>query len=71
MAIILNGFEECNFITRALEGVGTENRDFFGPWNGTSEASANWAKKSWDDDVELLKTIKYRAINTGTLLVTV
>jgi hypothetical protein len=24
----------------ALEGVGPENRDFFGPWNGTSEASA-------------------------------
>jgi hypothetical protein len=24
----------------ALEGVGPENLDFFGPWNGTSEASA-------------------------------
>ncbi len=24
----------------ALEGVGPENWDFFGPWNGTSEASA-------------------------------
>jgi hypothetical protein len=23
----------------ALEGVGPKNRDFFGPWNGTSEAS--------------------------------
>ncbi len=30
----------------ALEGVGPENRDFFGPWNGTSEASAIWAQKS-------------------------
>ncbi len=30
----------------ALEGVGLENRDFFGPWNGTSEASAIWAQKS-------------------------
>jgi hypothetical protein len=28
----------------ALEGVGPENRDFFGPWNGTSEASAIWAQ---------------------------
>jgi hypothetical protein len=25
------------------EGVGPENRDFFGPLNGTSEASAIWA----------------------------
>jgi hypothetical protein len=30
-----------------LEGVGPENRDFFGPWNGTSEASAIWAQKSY------------------------
>jgi hypothetical protein len=30
----------------ALEGVDPENRDFFGPWNGTSEASAIWAPKS-------------------------
>ncbi len=30
----------------ALEGVGPENRDFFGPWNGTSKASAIWAQKS-------------------------
>ncbi len=30
----------------ALEGVGPENRDFFGPWNGTSEVSAIWAQKS-------------------------
>ncbi len=29
-----------------LEGVGPENRDFFGPWNGTSKASAIWAQKS-------------------------
>ncbi len=29
----------------ALEGVGPENRDFFGPWNGTSEAIAIWAQK--------------------------
>ncbi len=29
----------------ALEGVGPENRDFFGPWNGTSEASAIWTQK--------------------------
>jgi hypothetical protein len=32
----------------ALEGVGPENRDFFGPWNGTSKASAIWAQKSQD-----------------------
>ncbi len=31
----------------ALEGVGPENQDLFGPWNGTSEASAIWAQKSW------------------------
>ncbi len=30
----------------ALEGLGPENRDFFGPWNDTSEASAIWAQKS-------------------------
>ncbi len=30
----------------ALEGVGPENRDIFGPWNGTSEASAIWAQKN-------------------------
>ncbi len=30
----------------ALEGVGPENWDFFGPWNGTSEVSAIWAQKS-------------------------
>ncbi len=30
----------------ALEGVDPENRDFFGPWNGTSAASAIWAQKS-------------------------
>ncbi len=41
----------------ALEGVGPENWDFFGPWNGMSEASAIWAQKS-RDDVALLKTIK-------------
>ncbi len=30
----------------ALEGVGPENLDFFGPWSGTSEASAIWAQKT-------------------------
>jgi hypothetical protein len=29
----------------ALKGVGPENQDFFGPWNGTSEASAIWFQK--------------------------
>ncbi len=29
----------------ALKGVGPENRDFFGLWNGTSEVSAIWAPK--------------------------
>ncbi len=38
----------------ALEGVGPENRDIFGPWNSTSEASAMWAQKS------LKITNKYR-----------
>ncbi len=28
--------------------MGPENGDFFGPWNGTSEASAIWAQKSRD-----------------------
>ncbi len=41
----------------ALEGVGPENQDFFGPWNGTSE-------------VATFKIITYRAIKTtGTLIV--
>jgi hypothetical protein len=31
-----------------LEGVGPENRDFFGPEMATSEASAIWAQKSRD-----------------------
>jgi hypothetical protein len=53
----------------ALEGVGPENRDFFGPWNSTSEASAIWVQKS-RNDVAPLKTITYRAIKTtGTLIV--
>jgi hypothetical protein len=44
----------------ALEGVGPENRDFFGPT--PSNALRN--------DVALLKTITYRAIKTtGTLIV--
>ncbi len=30
----------------ALEGVGPENRDFFGPWNGTSDLNAGWAYES-------------------------
>ncbi len=37
----------------SLEGVGPENRDFFGPWNGTSEASAIWAQKSRDKSYEV------------------
>ncbi len=32
----------------ALEGVGPENRDFFGPWNGRSKASAISSQKSRD-----------------------
>ncbi len=55
----------------ALEGVGPENQDFFGSWNGTSEASAIWAQKNWDfqdpplpkaqsNYVAPLKTIKYK-----------
>ncbi len=45
MALVLNGFEGCSAtsLLGALEGVGPENRDFFGPWNGTSEASVIWA----------------------------
>ncbi len=42
----------------ALEGVGPENRDFFGPTNAPS------------NDVAPLKIITYRAIKTtGTLIV--
>jgi hypothetical protein len=41
----------------ALEGVGPENLDFFGPWNGMSEASAIW---TLSNDVAALKTIKYK-----------
>ncbi len=39
-------FRGATSLREALEGVGPENRDFFGPWNGTSEASAIWAQKS-------------------------
>ncbi len=32
-----------------LEGVGPENRDFFGPWNGNElRASEIWTQKRWD-----------------------
>jgi hypothetical protein len=31
MALILNGFEAWNILLGALEGVGPENLDFFGP----------------------------------------
>ncbi len=55
----------------ALEGVSPENQDFFGPWNGMSEASAIWPKKKSrfsgptpsnapSNDVAPLKTIKYK-----------
>jgi hypothetical protein len=43
----------------ALEGVGPENRDFFGPWNGTSEASAIWAQKSQNHYVPRHKNNRY------------
>jgi hypothetical protein len=34
-------FRGATSLRGALEGVGPENRDFFGPWNGTS----GWALK--------------------------
>ena len=36
-----------------LEEVGPKNRDFFGPLNGTSVASAIWAQKSRDIDIDI------------------
>ncbi len=36
--MVLRGASATSF-RGALEGVGPENRDFFGPWNGTSEAN--------------------------------
>ena len=59
MDLGLNDFEVgyIHPLLGPLEGVGPENRDFFGPWNGTSEASAIWAP---GNDVALLKTIKYK-----------
>ncbi len=38
-------------ITRALERVGPENRDFLGPAMAATEASAIWAQKSRDFSV--------------------
>jgi hypothetical protein len=38
--------KDATSLLGALEGVDPENQDFFGPWNGTSEASAIWAQKS-------------------------
>jgi hypothetical protein len=40
-------FRGATSLWGALEGVGPQNRDFFGPWNGTSESSAIWAQKSY------------------------
>ncbi len=48
MALILNGFEGCKIITRGIGRGGPWKSRLFGPWNGTSEASAIWAQKSWD-----------------------
>ncbi len=44
----------------ALEGVGPENRDFFGTLNGTTEArfSGPTPSNAPSNDVEALKTIK-------------
>ncbi len=42
----------------ALEGMGPENQDFFGPSNGTSKASAIWAKKNSHACVPLSIKIK-------------
>jgi hypothetical protein len=43
----------------ALEGVGPENRDFFGPGNGSSEASAIWAQKSRDTGTLIVIILLY------------
>jgi hypothetical protein len=55
-------FRAATSLRWALEGVGPENQDFFGPT--PSNAPRN--------DVARLKTITYRAIKTtGTLIVIV
>jgi hypothetical protein len=46
MALYVMILRGATSLRGALEGVGPENRDFFGPWNGTGEASAIWAQKS-------------------------
>ncbi len=39
---------QTNPLKRHLEGVGPENRDFFGPEMAPSKAGAIWAQKSRD-----------------------
>jgi hypothetical protein len=36
-----NDFEAGKSISRATGGVGPENRDFFGPWNGNELVAAD------------------------------
>ncbi len=48
----------------ALEGVGPENRDFFGPWNGNRPKKVSIFRahpsNAPSNDVVCLKTIKYK-----------
>ncbi len=40
----------------ALESVGPENQDFFGPWNGNERSPSS----ALSNDIARLKTIKYK-----------
>jgi hypothetical protein len=61
-------FRGATSLLGALEGVGPENLDFFGPkWSRFSGPILSNAPRN---DVAPLKTITYRAIKTtGTLIV--
>ncbi len=83
MALILNGFEACNIITRGIgRGGPWKSRLFWAQMALASLVPFQGPKKSWcsgptpsnapRNDVALLKTITYRAIKTtGTLIVIV
>jgi hypothetical protein len=71
-------FRSATSLLRALEGVGPENLDFFGPkWHSLARQgpkkyrfSGPTPSNAPGNDVALLKTITYRAIKTtGTLIV--
>jgi hypothetical protein len=69
MALILNGFEECNIITQGI-GRGGPNGTHFAQGPKKSQFSGPTPSNAPRNDVALLKTITYHAIKTtGTLIV--